>query len=145
MNAVEFPDVGGYKINPADLMTEEMLGYIKNINPKLGTEEDPYYNDYVKFKRELDDSEILTIDYDDINGGERFDDMDLSGTETEDITEEYFCFDLDGGSMETPMVFFKPEIKYHKPGGGKIECVDIGDDIENMVTIANYKDYVENL
>lgn len=142
MTEVNFNDVGGFKINPSDLMTDEVIGFIKNINPNIGTPSDPHYGEYTKFTRELEENEILTISMDDIEDGSQFDDMDFSGEEVEELGDDYFAQDPNGHALSTePLNYFNmlPEFNGGKSVYRKIDKMEFLDD--ELIPESEYLDY----
>lgn len=64
-NMISVTDLNGAELNPADLETDEIVGYIKlvkNLNSDLGTSKDYQgYNDYLNFKKNIEEADISTF------------------------------------------------------------------------------------
>ena len=78
-------DVGGVELNSKEMISDELIGFIDGLNPKLGTKNDPYHDEYQAFLAEMSNAGVVTIDPESISSG-RFDDVDLSGND-EDVRE----------------------------------------------------------
>lgn len=78
-------DVGGVELNSKEMISDELIGFIDGLNPKLGTKNDPYHDEYQAFLAEMSNAGVVTIDPESISSG-RFDDVDLSGSD-EDVRE----------------------------------------------------------
>lgn len=97
-------DVGGVELNVKEMISDELIGFIDGLNPKLGTKNDPYHDEYQAFLMEMSNAGVVTIDPESISSG-RFDDVDLSGAEeeTRDIPDNHFV-DMDMTDMNTLML-----------------------------------------
>lgn len=81
---ITFQDLNGISLNPTDLATDELIGYvgyIKNVCTDLGTKNDSIegFNDWVNFKNEIDSARISTFTPDSIDDNHTFDTLDLTG------------------------------------------------------------------
>lgn len=118
MQEVTLTDLGGVEIDPVELVTDELIGFVENLNPQLGKEGDPYFNEYTAFINEINSAGLITIDIDQINNaGRRFDDVDLSGTDdTKEIPDAaYFLYVnhvINTMNMATPFDFLAADDEY---------------------------------
>jgi hypothetical protein len=112
MTELALVDVGGSEIDPRELITDELIGYVENLNPSLGKEGDPYFSEYRAFLEEINAAGIATIDPEAMSTG-RFDDIDLSGNDVEvkDVADEAFVLDNDRLLVAATMlsIFDMPE------------------------------------
>lgn len=79
-------DLGGIQPRAEELVTEEVIGYLNNINinSSLLSDDDPLKDEYTKFLNDLGNSPII-ITNEDIDIGDEssyFDDLDLSNKKT---------------------------------------------------------------
>lgn len=85
---ITFSDLNGISLNPTDLLTDELVGYVgyvKNLCSSLGTKDDSPegFQDWVNFKNEIDSAIISTFTPDAIDDVNTFDTMDLTGDNVE--------------------------------------------------------------
>lgn len=119
---LEPTDIGGIQPRAEELVTEEVIGYLSNINinSALLSENDPLRDEYTKFLNDLGNSPII-ITNEDIGideGGSYFDDIDLSSNITVEsegltITKDYYTHNklwANGvfGSINYPPCFASP-------------------------------------
>lgn len=85
-------DLGGHELDPAELYSDELISWVGNMNPDLGTQNDPYYNEYKTFFDEIKSAKIITLDADTYKQSNKFDQIDLTGEseEVEDIPDTAF-------------------------------------------------------
>ena len=83
-------DIGGISPRADELVTTETIGYLNtiNINSRLLEDDDPLKEEYTKFLSNLGNSPIVisNADIDIGDGGSYFDDVDLSGSLSEEET-----------------------------------------------------------
>ncbi len=77
-------DLNGISLNPTDLATDELVGYVgyvRNLCTTLGTKNDSPegYEDWINFKSEIDNARISTFTPDAIDESNTFDTLDLTG------------------------------------------------------------------
>lgn len=96
-------DVGGVDPSSKEMITDELIGFIDGLNPKLGTKDDPYRDEWQAFMSEIASAGVVTIDPDSMSSG-RFDDIDLSGAD-EEIREipDSFYTEIDTSQI-TPLL-----------------------------------------
>lgn len=84
-------DVGGMKIDSRDILTDDLICKIKNLNPALGTPDDPEYERYRKYRDEFENAELIVIDAQALNKSS-ITSLDLSGTtaDVEALPSNYF-------------------------------------------------------
>ena len=88
VNPITFNDLNGISLNPTDLATDELVGYVgyvKNLCTDLGTKNDSVegWQDWVNFKNEIDSARISTFTPDSIDDNHTFDSLDLTGDNCE--------------------------------------------------------------
>lgn len=93
MKELTLSDIGGVEIDPREIITDELIGYVESLNPTLGSTTDPYYKEYQAFLAEIASAGIATIDMDSMSNG-RFDDIDLTGNDEEvvEVLDSRFTF-----------------------------------------------------
>ena len=139
MTEIHITDPSGYKLSASELVSPDLVSYVKNLNPKLGTPEDPYYNSYLKFNEELNNNEIYTINPEDITTNSSFDDMDLSGIEVVELNDNHFLMNYQDEFVDSGFIGFNNDMKFDKKGG--IETMEYKDDdlefigIEQMMSV----------
>lgn len=84
-------DVGGMKIDSRDILTDDLICKIKNLNPSLGTPDDPEYERYKKYRDEFENAELIVIDAQALNKSS-ITSLDLSGTtaDVDPLPANYF-------------------------------------------------------
>ena len=87
-NPITFSDLNGISLNPTDLLTDELVGYVgyvKNLCSSLGTKDDSPegFQDWLNFKNEIDSARISTFTPDAVDDVNTFDTMDLTGDNVE--------------------------------------------------------------
>lgn len=89
MQKLDLAEIGGKAID-GNFFTDELFGHVRksvsNLNPKLGTVEDPNYPVYQTFLTDIQDDEIFQISPENISKGIS-DDLDISSS-LEEIYEE---------------------------------------------------------
>lgn len=88
VNPITLNDLNGISLNPTDLATDELVGYVgyvKNLCTDLGTKNDSVegWQDWVNFKNEIDSARISTFTPDSIDDDHKFDSLDLTGDNCE--------------------------------------------------------------
>ena len=93
MREMNIDDIGGNAIAMKELVSDELIGYIENLNPNLGVKgKDPYYDMFEEFRSNISDSAIYKLDRQNISKGQ-LDDIDLTGaidTKEFDLKENGF-------------------------------------------------------
>lgn len=84
-------DFGGESIDKYDIISDDLICKIKNLNPILGTPDDPMYDRYKQYRDEFENAELIVIDANALNRNS-INNMDLSGTygSAEDLPSNFF-------------------------------------------------------
>lgn len=84
-------DFGGESIDKYDIISDDLICKIKNLNPKLGTPDDPMYDRYKQYRDEFENAELIVIDANALNRNS-INSLDLSGTygSAEDLPSNFF-------------------------------------------------------
>lgn len=83
-------DFGGVKLSSQDILTDDVICKIKNLNPKLGTQDDPYYERYKQYRDEFANAELIIIDANALNKSS-MSNLNLSGNEEiSDLPSNFF-------------------------------------------------------
>ena len=87
-------DMGGISISRDDILTDDLICKIKNLNPILGTPQDPEYANYAKYREEFENAELIVIDAQALNRNSMTS-LDLSGaiSAIENMPANYFMCD----------------------------------------------------
>lgn len=85
---VSVSDLNGVAINSADILSDELVGYvsyIRNLTSDIGSQaKDPQgYQDFIDFQKEIDSAKISTFEADDIVSTDKFEQIDLTGENME--------------------------------------------------------------
>ena len=78
MTELKIGDLGGETIGPHAFVADELIGYVANLNPNLGTEKDPLYPSYKRFQDQINTATIHQITPEQMSTG-KLDDIDLTG------------------------------------------------------------------
>ena len=92
MIAEEPFDIGGTAIDPQDILSDDLIGKIKGLNPDLGVAgKDPFYDRYAAYRDEIENAELIIIDANTLNRSSIMN-LDLSGDTSgiEDMPSDYF-------------------------------------------------------
>lgn len=84
-------DFGGETIDKFDIISDDLICKIKNLNPKLGTPDDPMYDRYKQYRDEFENAELIVIDANALNRSS-MNNLDLSGTygSADDLPSNFF-------------------------------------------------------
>ena len=87
-------DMGGISISRDDILTDDLICKIKNLNPILGTPQDPEYANYAKYREEFENAELIVIDAQALNRNS-ITSLDLSGAIAmiENMASNYYQMD----------------------------------------------------
>lgn len=89
-NPVDFN--GSDVISKYDILSDDLICKIKNLNPVLGSPEDPFYAKYEKYRDEMDNAELIIVDANALNRSS-ISSLDLSGNEgCDDLPSNFFQF-----------------------------------------------------
>lgn len=89
-NPVDFN--GSDVISKYDILSEDLICKIKNLNPVLGSPDDPYYPIYEKYRDEMDNAELIIVDANALNRSS-VNNLDLSGdNNADDLPSNFFQF-----------------------------------------------------
>jgi hypothetical protein len=126
LEELKITDLGGHELDPAELYSDELISWVGNMNPDLGTKNDPYYSEYKAFYDEIKNAKIITLDADTYKQSNKFEKLDLSGEneETEDIPDTAFMMFM--GSILFPNIGFTPFSEFQKLDG--VEYAAFGED-----------------
>ena len=94
LHELNITDLGGVQPDPAELYHEELIAWVNDLNPDLGTENDPFYNEYKAFKDEINNAKIITLDAEAYKPSNKYDEIDLSGEDKPiaDLSALYMMF-----------------------------------------------------
>lgn len=89
-------DFGGESIDKYDIISDDLICKIKNLNPVLGTPDDPMYDRYKQYRDEFENAELIVIDANALNRNS-MSSLDLSGTygSVDDLPSNFFQLALD--------------------------------------------------
>lgn len=89
-------DFGGESIDKYDIISDDLICKIKNLNPVLGTPDDPMYDRYKQYRDEFENAELIVIDANALNRNS-MNSLDLSGTygSADDLPSNFFQLLLD--------------------------------------------------
>lgn len=81
---VNVSDLNGIEINPGDIISDELCGYVsyvKNLCTDLGTPKDSPegYKDFLDFQKEIEAARISTFEPESIDDSYTFENVDLTG------------------------------------------------------------------
>lgn len=79
-------DFGGEEISKYDILSDDLICKIKNLNPILGTPEDPMYDRYQQYRNEFANAELIIIDANALNRSS-ISSLDLSGCSSDSVDE----------------------------------------------------------
>ena len=84
-------DFGGDSIDKFDIISDDLICKIKNLNPVLGTPDDPMYDRYKQYREEFENAELIVIDANALNRNS-INNMDLSGSygSVDDLPSTFF-------------------------------------------------------
>lgn len=84
-------DFGGESIDKYDIISDDLICKIKNLNPVLGTPDDPMYDRYKQYRDEFENAELIVIDANALNRNS-MNNLDLSGTygSADDLPSTWF-------------------------------------------------------
>ena len=92
MIAEEPFDIGGTAIDPQDILSDDLIGKIKGLNPDLGVAgKDPFYDRYAAYRDEIENAELIVIDANALNRSSVMN-LDLSGdfSGIEQLPSDYY-------------------------------------------------------
>lgn len=89
-------DFGGDVIDKFDIISDDLICKIKNLNPVLGTPDDPMYDRYKQCRDEFENAELIVIDANALNRSS-MNNMDLTGSysNVDDLPSNFFQLVLD--------------------------------------------------
>ena len=81
---VSVTDLNGVAINPTDIITDELIGYVsyvQNLCTDLGSKNDSKegYQSFIDFQKEIQAAKISTFEPEDIQSNDNFEKLDLTG------------------------------------------------------------------
>lgn len=91
-------DFGGMQINKQDILSDDMICKIKNLNPVLGGELDPLYDQYQQYRDEFNNAELIIIDANALNRSS-LNNLDLSGRSNDVENMPFDYYQMDPNSM----------------------------------------------
>lgn len=125
MEHVQKIDLGGKPINWVNVLDKDVIDYLSDINPDLGTSKDPKYKEFEGFLDELDEQKVEMISSADISYE---DDLSSIDTTSNDVVEHVYTRDdiisiginiIRGliGSREKPVSYYEMKNNYDKETG----------------------------
>lgn len=119
MEKVPSIDFGGTPVNWSNVLSKDVIDYLNDVNPDLGTSNDPNHNEFLEFLQELDDQKIEIIAASDISMTSELHDIDYHSNDevkrnfTRDcfISSSFNILKSIVGSREKPMTIFEAREK----------------------------------
>lgn len=122
MEKVQKIDLGGKPVNWVNVLDKDVISYLSDINPDLGTIRDPKYKEFEGFLDELDEQKVEMISSADISYE---DDLSSIDTTSNDVVEHDYARDdiislginiIRGilGSREKPVSYYEMTEQHDK-------------------------------
>lgn len=129
MIAEEPFDIGGTAIDPQDILSDDLIGKIKGLNPDLGVAgKDPFYDRYAAYRDEIENAELIIIDANTLNRSSIMN-LDLSGDTAgiDDLPSDYYQLCEDSLEPAFGSEFGYWDCDFDNPDEGFSEYTDWGD------------------
>lgn len=119
---IKIVDFGGHAISWDNLLDKDVITYLNNLNPDLGSEKDPNYKEFAEFMDEIEKQEIQIISSKEIIDS-NIDSIDVDSSQ--DVTtrtrDDYVSLAVNIakgilGSLEKPVSIFEARERVDKNG-----------------------------
>lgn len=119
---IKIVDFGGHSISWDNLLDKDVITYLNNLNPDLGSERDPNYKEFASFMDEIERQEIQIISSKEIIDS-NIDSIDIDSQQ--DVTvrnrDDYVSLGINVikgilGSLEKPVSIFEARKRVDKNG-----------------------------
>lgn len=117
------PDVNGYPVNMNDIIDDRLVAYVESLNQNLGQVGDQWYEEFNKFKSEIQNREYQVLNPWDIANNE-YQEYNLGSeiTKIAILTAKSFFKALANSSIGMKERFDKKRIVEDKNGKTYIKC-----------------------